>query len=428
MTETTTRAPAAADKPAFTTVLLALVPFGLGYFFSYLYRAVNAVVAPDLVRDVGLDASQLGLLTSAYLFAFAAFQLPLGILLDRYGPRKVQAALVAIGAAGAALFAFGEDVVTLTIARAMIGLGFAGGLMAGFKAVVIWVSAPRRALANAFVMSAGAVGLLVATSPTEWAVAQFGWREVFYGLAAITALVAVIIYAVVPDRPGETRSADPLPQQIGQLGRIMSDRVFLAIAPLLALTAGTQIAIQTLWAGPWMRDVAGLDRGDAAAMLAWAAFAFLVGVLASGAVADALHRRGVSLLTTMLMFLAAFMVAQVAIIAGVTDYNMLVWFVFGMCGQVAVLAYPWLSQYFGAEYAGRSNAAVNLALFATAFAVQYAIGAIIDLYPKTAEGGYAPEAYQVGFGVFFALQVVSFLWYFANGQRIRDVERGFGEG
>src|ERR1700694_5203953 len=114
--------------------LKVLPPFALGYFLTYLLRAVNAVVAPDLVAEIGLDAAELGLLTAAYLGAFALFQLPLGVLLDRYGPRRVQVALLGVAAFGCLLFAFGRNALMLTAARALIGLGFCGGLMGGFKA------------------------------------------------------------------------------------------------------------------------------------------------------------------------------------------------------------------------------------------------------------------------------------------------------
>ena len=117
---------------SFGLMLMALLPFGFGYFLSYLYRAANAVVAPDLVRDVGLSAGELGLLTAAYLLAFALFQIPLGVLLDRYGPRRVQAALVALGGIGAIIFALGQSALTLSLARGVIGMGFAGGLMSSF--------------------------------------------------------------------------------------------------------------------------------------------------------------------------------------------------------------------------------------------------------------------------------------------------------
>ncbi|MEO0730921.1 MAG: MFS transporter, partial [Pseudomonadota bacterium] len=228
----------AADAPArLPLIVQALLPFAFGYFLSYLFRAVNAVVAPDLVSELGLSATELGLMTSAYLAAFALFQLPLGILLDRYGARRVQAALIFVAALGAGLFAIGDNALTLTIARALIGLGFAGGLMAGFKAVVVWVPAPRRALANAFVMSAGAVGLIVATAPTEWAVAEFGWRNVIFFFAVLSVVSAALVLLVVPERRATAAAPASLGRQLVELGHIMCDRVFLAIVPLLALTA-----------------------------------------------------------------------------------------------------------------------------------------------------------------------------------------------
>ena len=162
-----------------TTVLL---PFGCGYFLSYLFRAVNAVVAPDLIRDVGLTTEGLGLLTAAYLIAFAAFQPPLGILLDKYGPRRVQAALLLVAAAGAALFGFAQNETVLVLARGMIGLGFAGGLMASFKAVAIFAPAGRIPLLNSWVMAFGGVGVLAASYPAYVTAEILGWRGLFFML------------------------------------------------------------------------------------------------------------------------------------------------------------------------------------------------------------------------------------------------------
>lgn len=417
--------PAAAQATSGALMLAALLPFALGYLFSYLYRAANAIVAPDLVKELGLSASALGLLTAAYLASFAAFQLPLGILLDRYGPRRVQSALVALGAAGALMFAYGTDATTLTVARAMIGVAFSGGLMSGFKAVVIWVPEPRRALANACIMSLGGLGLLIATMPLELAVGAYGWRNVFAALAAITLAVALMIFFIVPER-GAAQVADRLADQIRQMGHIFTDRVFIAMVPLLATTAGTHIAIQTLWAGPWFRDIGGLDRlGVANSLLVMAAM-FVVSILLSGVIADRLVRRGVSLLAVMLGFLAVFLVVQVGLLANPTNHivALVLWSLFGMTGHVAVLAYPWLSRHFGASLSGRSNTAANLVMFLWAFLAQYGIGVIISLFPATSSGRYAPEAYQVAFGVFLALQVLSLIWYAMNRRLFREPHGG----
>ncbi len=396
--------------PPFARAAVILVPFALGYFMSYLFRAVNAVVAPNLVKDAGLNASELGLLTAAYLVSFALFQLPLGILLDRYGPRRVQIVLLICAAAGAVLFSQGNGVVSLAIARALIGIGVAGGLMASFKAVVMWVPEDRRQLGSASVMSFGALGLIVSTAPMDLAVAQVGWRTAFVVLAGATLAVAAAIAVFVPPDRANTTSP-PLSTQIREVGAIYSDRAFFGLAPLLGATAGTHIAIQTLWAGPWFRDMAGLDRAGVAYHLMLMAIAFFVGILSTGIVADRLIRRGVDVLTILLGFIIAFLLAQVAILFGDTPAMLPGWLLFGMLGQVAILAYPWLSSHFGAGLSGRANTAMNLVIFAAAFALQAGIGRIIDLYPRTASGGYAPEAYRAGFGLCIALQVVALAYF-----------------
>jgi predicted MFS family arabinose efflux permease len=404
------------------TLLMVLAPFALGYFLSNLFRAVNAVVAPNLAADLGLGAAELGLLTSAYLFAFALFQLPLGVLLDRFGPRRVQAALLGCAAVASLLFAIGRDSATLTCARALIGLGFAGGLMSGFKAVVLWVPEPRRALANGVIMAFGALGVLVATVPTELAVQAVGWRAVFVALSAITFAVAALIFLAVPER-GASATGEDLARQIAALLRILSDGAFWRLAPLLASTAGSHIAIQTLWAGPWFRDVAGLDRIGVANHLMVVAIAFFVGILLTSAVADWFVRRGVDLLTVMLGFIAVFLLSELAIVLQWTSLNLLMWVVFGMTGQVAVLAYPWLASYFGAALSGRAQTAMNLVLFLAAFGAQYAIGAIIDLFPSTPGGGYDPTGYQVGFGVFLAAQLLALVWYLLGRRSLMAAAR-----
>ena len=424
-----------AARPRSLVVFIALMPFGLGYFLSYLYRATNAVVAPNLVLDVGLTAGQLGLLTSAYLFAFAAFQLPLGILLDRYGPRRVQSALVAVGGAGALLFSQGESLTTLLIARAIIGLGFCGGLMSAFKAVVIWVPEARRPLANALVMSVGALGLIVATAPLEFAVQAAGWRQVFVSMALFTFAVAALILLVVPERPAPDRfaerSADRIPQrapvtlmaELAEIGSIARDPVFRAMVPLLSITTAVQISIQTLWAGPWLRDVAGLDRAGVANRLFLMAAAFLAGVLLNGTLTDWLTRRGASLLHIMLGFLMLFMAAQIGLMLGIAGTDIWLWTVFSMTGQVGVLVFPWLGSYYGASRSGRANSAVNLPMFGIAFVCQYAIGAIIDHFPPAPSGGYAPDAYRIAFAWLLLAEGLAFAWYGIHWQRIAKADK-----
>lgn len=398
-------------------ILLTLGPFAIGYLISYLLRAVNAVVGPDLVLEFGLDASGLGLLTAAYFLTFAAFQIPLGVLLDRYGPRRVQAALFLVAAAGSAMFAVAESATTLTIARGLIGLGFAGGLMSGFKAVVLNVAPERRALANACIMAFGGLGLVLATSPTEMAVAAWGWRPVFVGFTAFILASAALIFFVVREKP-PTGPVVSVSAQIDGMRRVYSNADFWRVGPISMLTAGSHIGIQTLWAGPWFRDVAGYGREDAAEALFIMGIAFLIGILTAGAAADWLVRRGVHILTVMLGFICLFIVSEIPIMMGWQGLAMPAWFFFAMTGQASILAYPWLSSHFGADLAGRTNTAINLLTFAFSFVVQYLIGVILDIYPATATGGYAPEGYQLGIGILIALQIASVIWFLGGARRL----------
>ncbi|MDH3476409.1 MAG: MFS transporter, partial [Rhodospirillales bacterium] len=282
---------------------------------------------------------------------------------------------------------------------------------------------PRRAFANACVMSCGALGIVVATLPTELAVQAVGWRAVFAGLGALTLAVAALVFLAVPERGGAA-SVEGLKAQLAGLARIYRDAAFWRLAPLLTASAGAHIGIQTLWAGPWFRDVGGLGRTGVAEHLLYMALAFGFGVLGSGAVADWFLRRGVGLLAVMLGFLLVSYAAQGAILAVTTGLapaalGTAAWMVFSLSGQAAILAYPWLSAYFGAALSGRANTAVNLLIFGAAFATQYAIGAIIDLFPPGAAGGYDPAGYRLGFGLFLALQLLALAWYLPGARRLR---------
>jgi MFS family permease len=401
-------------------IFTALLPFAAGYFMSYLLRAVNAVVAPDLVKDLGLTPGELGLLTAAYLGAFALFQLPLGVLLDRYGPRKVQAGLLSVAALGCVGFAFAPDFLGLFAARAVIGLGFSAGLMASYKSSATWVPAERRSLANTAIMSMGALGVVVATEPTEWLVGLIGWRNAFLVFAGLILLAAGFILAAAPRKDTLTTPA-PLRQQFGQMIAIMKTPLFWRIAPLLGLTSGVQIGIQTLWAGPWMRDVMGFTREEVARHLLFMAVAFMVGILSVGVIADRLARRGIGPMQVMLGFNLLYFAAQAVIVLRIEGLMFPAWLFVAAFGQVAVLAFPWFAAHIGKELAGRANATINFTMFVAAFASQYLVGLIIGLFPASGTG-YSPQGYSWAIGIFLAAQLLAYGWYLAASPHKKIVE------
>jgi MFS family permease len=398
--------------------LRVFIPFALGYFLSYLYRLVNAVIAPNLTADFNLGPSELGLLTSAYFISFAAFQLPLGVLLDRFGPRRIEAALLVCAASGAAVFAGAESLPGLVVGRALIGLGVSSCLMAAFKAFTLWFPSNQWPRINGLQLAAGGLGALSATVPVEAALRFTDWRGVFLLLAGATGAVALSVFGCVPEK---TREADRsrLGDQFKGIARVFTSPVFWRIAPLATFSQATYMSIISLWAGPWLRDIAGLDRSGAAQVLLWAAAAMTAGYIVMGVLAEWLGRHGVKTMDTGLWGMILFMAVQAWIILGPGALAPLAWAAFGFIGTTGVIPYPALTMSFPPQLAGRVNTGLNLLVFVAAFAAQWGIGVVIDLFPVSSAGNYAPQGYRLSFGVMLGLQGICLLWYFLAGRLAR---------
>ncbi len=405
-------------KKSPTAHLRIFIPFALGYFLSYLYRTINAVIGPDLAGALGISPASLGLLTAAYFITFASFQLPLGVLLDRYGPRRVAAALLLIAAAGALVFSRANTLTALVIGRGLIGFGVSACLMAAFKAYVLWFPVEQLPRVNGFQLAAGGLGALVATAPVEAALAFTDWRGVFLGLALLTLVAAGAIFCIVPtERPAHTDAG--WGDQIRGLGQILTSREFWRVAPWTTVSQAAFLALQGLWAGPWLRDVAGLERGAGARILLLLALAMTAGFVFSGSLAARLSRSGIRPMTTAAAGMAAFIVAQVLLLLPFARAAALRWMLFGFLGTTGVLTYAALSQRFPSHLAGRVNTALNLLVFVAAFATQWGVGVIIQSWPAPPGGGYAPEGYPPAFGLLVGLQMLAALWYFVAGRRGR---------
>lgn len=389
-------------------VLTVLLPFGCGYYLSYLFRSVNAMISPRLAADLTLGAGDLGLLTSTYFIAFAAFQVPLGLMLDRYGPRRIQAGLLLIAALGAGMFAVGDDLVQLAFARGLIGLGVSGALMSSFKANVLWWPRERLPLMNGLTTAFGGIGAVSATVPVELLLPTLGWRGLFSALAVITIVVAVVIFLIVPEKKTEEGSSVPgLGEQIGQLGQIYGSFFFWRLAIITAVHTSAFMAYQTLWAGPWLRDVAHLGESAVADNLLLFNVGFLSGVLTSGIVADRLRHVGVRPSACAAGAVVLTLGVEAMFALEMVRLAPLLCFCFGLFGSSIILVYAIFGQHFPVQLAGRVNTAQNMISFLTAFAVQWGIGRLIGLWPDLGGGHYAPEAHRAGFLMLMGLTVVA---------------------
>ncbi|NVK20159.1 MAG: MFS transporter [Methylocystaceae bacterium] len=397
-------------------VFRVFVPFAFGYFLSYLYRVVNAVIAPDLVNDLGLGPDILGLLTASYFLTFAAFQIPLGVLLDKYGPRLVESSLLIFAALGAVFFAMAEDSTSLIAGRALIGFGVSACLMASFKAFTVFYEPGKLPLVNGFIMAAGGLGALTGTAPTQLVVAEVGWRGGFWGLAGLTIISAVLVYLLVPSskRPDHKTT---IKEQMAGVREVFTSRFFWRVAPITMMSQASFISIQSLWAGPWHHDIAGLERSAVAGQLFWIAAAMVAGFLGLGALSERLGRHGFKTINIAGLGLFIFMFVQAGIIFEWAADWPVIWIAFGFFGTTGILQYAVLSQHFATHLAGRVNTAINLMVFISIFILQSTSGQVINLWEVTSDGGYAPEAYQAAFGLFLGLQVIAFIWFILGRQR-----------
>jgi len=398
----------AGDAIGARLVALVFVPFASGFFLSILLRYVNAVIAKDLAADFALGAAELGLLTSTYFLAFAAFQIPLGLLLDRFGPRRVLAVLLLFACAGALLFGLAQGVAALAFGRALLGLGVSGCLMGSIKAFTLWFPLARLATLNGWILAIGALGAMSATAPVEALAGSYGWRALFYGLAAGCAGVAALICLVVPEKPLPGAGAS-WGRQFSEIGEILSSVYFWRVAlPLIVVHGGYQ-ALQGLWLAPWLADVVGLARGAVANYLLAGALAYGVGSVIFGTLADRMAGAGLSRLDAYKVGMALALGAFLALAANVREGVLAIVMLYGFGACAAALPYAILSQHFPAALTGRVITATNIFMFAASFAFQWGIGVLLRLWPA-ADGRYPPESYAVAFGIVGALQLATLAW------------------
>jgi predicted MFS family arabinose efflux permease len=393
------------------------LPFLAGYFVSYVYRMVNAVLAPTLAAEFGLSAGGLGLLSSMYFFSFALCQLPLGLAMDRFGPRKVNAALLVVAALGGAWFANAETAAGAIAARALIGVGVSGALMASLTAFVLWYPPERLSTLNAIAFSVGMVGAMTVTVPLELLLRVWPWRDAFMLIVAATVAVSLLLWLWVPERNARVRG-ESFAQQMRELSALIRDPAFLRLAVCLGASQFAAVALQTLWIATWLRDVAGYAPPEVARGLLAVSASMIAGYLAFGRAADRLQRSGRTALPLLIGGVALASLCLAALILAPAFLPLAFWCLFVASGTSVVLAYSLLSRRLPKAMAGRANTGLNVFGFAGMFSGQWGIGLVLDRWPQEA-GGYAAEAYPWALGMAWAVQLAGLAWLW-RGRRLLE--------
>ena len=365
--------------------------FASAYLLSYALRAVNAVIAPELMREFGLSNAQLGSLSAAYFFAFAALQLPLGIWLDRFGSRRTNAALLSVAAVGAAVFAGATDVTMLWVGRALIGAGVCGALMSALKGYRFWYAPERQQQLAAWMLVVGTMGALSATVPVQSALPVLGWRGVFWIAAALLLASAVAIWTLVPrDEERQHASAGDARGSVwAGYVEVFSDRYFWRLGLVAVVIQGGFVSMQSLWAGPWFTQVLGMAPAEAARALFVFNFVLMLGYLGLGWVAPRLQAHGWSTLRVCAVATAPILAVQLAIALLEGSWAWTLWLLLAVLTTTYTLVQTHVSVSFPPQLTGRAYTAFNLLTFAGIFVWQWAFGVGVDWFKGL---GQSPEA------------------------------------
>lgn len=415
---TTTGASIESTTTVHTITLKIFLSFGLGYFLSYALRSVNATIAPLLEADLSLGPGALGWLSSAYFLSFASVQWYLGTWLDRFGSRRTEAALLGTAALGSLIMAASDTLLGLSVGRILVGLGVAACLMAPYSYYRRVFAPQKQAQLAMWMLIAGTSGALAATQPALILAEWLGWRDIFVLTAGLLALSALAIFLFVPDhdlaatahaQSQKTAQAQAAPMTLLELLR---HPIMVRIIPTTIFFSGGFVALQSLWVGPWMTSVLGLSTNETGQALLYFNAALLAAYMAMSVISPKLESRGIPLARQTTLGFFWFLGCMVLILAWQTDSAWWAWIALAPGIPAVILIQTQTALMFPKAIAGRVLTTFNLVMFAGAFAVQWGVGLLADLFAWM--GSDASRALWLAFIVLFVLQIISLWWFLSR--------------
>lgn len=390
---------------------LILLPFLACAALDYVLRVNNAMIAPELVAEFGLGPAELGFVTSAFFVAFALAQLPLGLALDRFGPRPVISLLLGVGFFGGLVYVTTESVLGLAAGRFLMGIGMSGSLMGGIKAGRLWFPTSRLPQITGALVALTGIGGMLATGPMGELLRLAEWRQVFAGLLGLLLATLLSCVVLVPSQPQVTAAPPRFARQLLEYAAIFASFQFWRYGPLAIVGIGVAIAYQTLWAPLWLRDVAGFDARAQAWTLFLMFVCLAVGNFAFGGLCRRLLAAGRAIVPLVIGGMALSTALQVVLLASRGQFvPASLWAAISILFACPVAIYAVLSQGFPAALAGRAASALNALVFVAVFASQGITGAVIGLFPRSDAGGYAAEGHLASLALVTALQVLALVW------------------
>lgn len=402
------------QRPTIWRSIFILLPLVLYPVVDFILRIANGIIAPSLSTEFSLNAADLGLVSSVFFIAFGLSQLPLGVALDRFGPRLTTACLLATAICGVLIFIFSNSIVGLVAGRILLGIGMSASLIAGIKTASIWLPGRLPIVTSILVGSTG-IGGMIATVPFTELLNQLPWRTAFIGLSATIGILFVASLVLIPASPPQRQTG--IGEQFKSFGNVFRSLGLWRLAPLTMTCVGVGSAYQTLWAPLWLRDVAGFAPEKIAWVLLSMMGVYALGNISFGWVAQRIQRAGHSSIPLILITTMLFIFCQVILAFAVVEFAVLLWVSASLLLAGAYATYSVVTANFPSEYAARASSTLNFLVFVSVFAIQWLTGLIIGSFSDGSQGTFAPHAYSWAMAVGIGLQLLGIGWYFLIGRR-----------
>ena len=388
------------------TILIFCV-FAFGFFISNLLRSITATLTPVLSSEFNLSAGNLGLLAGGYFLGFSIMQIPAGILLDRFGPKKVIGYFLIIALIGTISFALAKSFAGLLISRIFIGVGVAACLMGPLTGYRVWFEKKYQQRSNSWMLMVANIGFVTSTLPVQILIPAIGWRSIFIIIAALILISIVLISLFIPSWKTQINKVENT--NIKSLSQIWRNKFFISLIPLAFFNYGGVQAIQTLWAGPWMLNVSGYNAIQSATGLFWInvtmLFSFLIwGYFLPKISSTRIESMKIVKLGLPISYLVLLLLIFMGEKAGATMFALYI-----LSSIVISLTQPAIALNFPSHLAGKSLTSLNVFLFSGTFFVQWIIGLMVDF--SRSLGANIVLSYQISFSIFLFACILSYLFF-----------------
>ncbi len=377
------------------------------YATSQFLRNSAGVIIPELTQAFALRPDQLGALSGAFFLSFALAQLPLGVMLDRFGPRKSMAACVLFAMAGSLLFAVGDNLVDLTIGRLLMGLGCSSFLMAPLLIISRWFPPERFAFLSGLMLGFGNMGTFLATSPMAYMVESQGWRSVFYYAAGFVLIAGIWVALVVRDAPADhafhERVKEPISDGFKGFSAVFRSADFWPLAVIHFVLYSVTISVMGLWGPAYFTDIHGLDLTERGWLMSILTITLIIGFFVWGASDRWFNRRKALVMTGSIVMVVILIVLAFnpQLPYGLT-VALFVLFAFAAATNPVMIAHG--KALFNDDVLGRGLTVLNTANMGGVFVMQYIAGLVVYWVAGSATAeSLPPEAYSVCFGFLAAV-------------------------